>query len=654
MAEATSIAGTAAAPEADVQPSTTAMDTATPTVESVPAGAAAQDSTPASTAATETAAAGMDTPSNVAASTEPPADVVALPSDAATANDATEAEPQPDAQPEAQPDAESTQQPTQEQPAQEQPAQEPAQQLSQPERAGEQVAAPASEPAGGPEAQVTEAGESWPQAASGEGADAAAPLAGGDDSGTGHDGKSDHLADQAGQAAPTPLTDTPAAEPSSADAVPSEPSALQAPAKSAGGSDVPDPATNAESGDAAAAASAAGTTDGPTSEPATAADPAASAAASAAGSSAAPTPAMVKVALSKLPSGVDPRLVDMLLSDGSSDEEEFVGFGAEDIAASAKPAKKTKEGKKKKKRGRPSGDGGDDSERVSSAGGHGPTPDNDYEAMLMRRKMRLKRRRKDGERTDLDEFAKGIKDSMFDAAEEDKVSNEEAKPATKKLQLLPRVVKHLSNTTMQQILIENGVLQAVAAWLQPMPDRSLPSVQLRTQLIHVLEQLPDLHNDDLKDSGLGKACMLLLKHPKETPSNRAVLQKLVQSWARMVFKLHSDYKHVRLEDRMERDRMVSSKRPLEPELQEDDAARALRPGDAGFVWRARVPQPRMRDYVDRPVSNVDAGDFDKTKKQVSRLEKLQRRHREGQLSTQRHKQHAVGINMSGSFAGNKN
>jgi hypothetical protein len=41
----------------------------------------------------------------------------------------------------------------------------------------------------------------------------------------------------------------------------------------------------------------------------------------------------------------------------------------------------------------------------------------------------------------------------------------------------------------QELYIENGALTMIAAWLEPLPDKSLPSVQIRTAMLQALDDV---------------------------------------------------------------------------------------------------------------------------------------------------------------------
>ncbi|XP_009080567.1 PREDICTED: protein IWS1 homolog, partial [Acanthisitta chloris] len=322
-------------------------------------------------------------------------------------------------------------------------------------------------------------------------------------------------------------------------------------------------------------------------------------------------------------------IADIFGESGDEEEEEFTGFNQEDLE------EERGDGDMKE-----TADESDSDDNIK----RGKHMDfmSDFDMMLQRKKsMSGKRRRnRDGGTfiSDADDVVSAMIVKMNEAAEEDRQLNTQKKPALKKLTLLPTVVMHLKKQDLKETFIDSGVMSAIKEWLSPLPDRSLPALKIREELLKILQELPSVSQETLKHSGIGRAVMYLYKHPKESRPNKDMAGKLINEWSRPIFGLTSNYKGMTREEREQRDleqmphrRKLSSsggqtpRRDLEKVLTGEE--KALRPGDPGFCARARVPMPSNKDYVVRPKWNVEMESSrpGTIKRGISRLEKHKRR-----------------------------
>lgn len=266
---------------------------------------------------------------------------------------------------------------------------------------------------------------------------------------------------------------------------------------------------------------------------------------------------------------------------------------------------------------RPTGDGrndGYDSRRL-----------NDFDAMMEKKRSEMKKRRKKKD-IDLindndDAIARLIAD-MRVAAREDRDLNEAKAPAIKKIGMLTLVMTQLRKADLQMAFVEANVLSVMTDWLAPMPDRSLPSLKIRQELLKLLLNIKIDDQSRLKESGIGKAVMYLYKHPKELKENKLLASKIIHNWSRPIFNKSSDYRDYAKEERRGRDReIVARKRKMEEQEEQEEA---LRPGDPGWVGRARVPMPASYQYVKRPEWQTDVEIKGKQKREMTRLDKQMR------------------------------
>jgi len=277
----------------------------------------------------------------------------------------------------------------------------------------------------------------------------------------------------------------------------------------------------------------------------------------------------------------------------------------------------------------PANDDSSDDERPTDRrddGGFQSSRLNDFDAMMEKKRMEMKKRRKKKD-IDLindndDAIARLIAD-MRVAAREDRDLNEAKSPAIKKITMLPLVMTQLKKADLQMAFVEANVLSVMTDWLAPMPDRSLPTLKIRQEMLKLLQNLKIDDQSRLKESGIGKAVMYLYKHPKELKENKVVCGKIINNWARPIFNKSSDYRDYDKDERRDRDlELVSKKRRQEEPEQEEEA---LRPGDPGWIARARVPMAASFQYVKRPKWQTDVEiSKGKQKKEVTKLDRHMR------------------------------
>ncbi|KAK4516720.1 uncharacterized protein ATC70_011698 [Mucor velutinosus] len=211
-----------------------------------------------------------------------------------------------------------------------------------------------------------------------------------------------------------------------------------------------------------------------------------------------------------------------------------------------------------------------------------------------------KRKKQDGEdlESSMDEELSNLRERMRNASEEDAVANGERRAATAKLKMLNEATTMLTNKHLHDAILDNGLLEMIRLWLEPLPDRSLPSLDIQSEMLDVLDKLP-IAGDHLRESGVGKIVYFYTKSPRIEPTMKRKADQLVAKWSRLVIKRSENYKERRpaVQEYRQEDALHQRKRYRRPAEEPEEDKQENR----HFV---RVPQAVAADYDVAPQSTV--------------------------------------------------
>ncbi|KAK0560673.1 Transcription factor iws1 [Tilletia horrida] len=199
-----------------------------------------------------------------------------------------------------------------------------------------------------------------------------------------------------------------------------------------------------------------------------------------------------------------------------------------------------------------------------------------------------------------DESVKQLRNEMLDAAARDDEANLSKGLVIEKLKLLPKVMATLQKTHMQQAITDHNLLSGVRRWLEPLPDHSLPALNIQRSFFSVLEKMP-IDSISLKMSGLGKIMMFYSMNTKVDPAIRRSADRLIELWSRPIMKKSSSLRDRALdaaEDEPNAVRYVSS--------QNSGTQESSGPSSSAAAARVRIPKA-VTGYSVVPRSAVSAG-----------------------------------------------
>jgi hypothetical protein len=94
---------------------------------------------------------------------------------------------------------------------------------------------------------------------------------------------------------------------------------------------------------------------------------------------------------------------------------------------------------------------------------------------------------------------------------------------------------------MSQSIVDNDLLSAVKRWLDPLPDKSLPALDIQNSFFDILVKM-DIETHALKSSQLGKVILFYTKSKRSTTHIKRQADRLLAAWSRPIIKRSSSFR----------------------------------------------------------------------------------------------------------------
>ncbi|KAF9900080.1 Transcription factor iws1 [Linnemannia zychae] len=249
----------------------------------------------------------------------------------------------------------------------------------------------------------------------------------------------------------------------------------------------------------------------------------------------------------------------------------------------------------------------------------------DFELAVKSGKSTSRRRKKDDEDidTELDESAARFVAKMQEAAITDIDAKMNRQAALAKVRMLENVKAQLNKSHVHNTFLDNGILDSMKLWLEPLHDSSLPSLDIIQDFLDILDILP-IQTHHLSSSGVGRVVYFYTKvdDSRVTPAIKRKAHALVDKWSRPIVKLSQDYRTKKI-NYAEGDVPSSSQR----RRNYDNSAAAASSEPAQRTMGVRVPQTNHHAYALMPESSITydksrGGKSDKYKKLKSHMAKI--------------------------------